>query len=103
MSIVAKLAGTEEPHFSVHEFNAVMLGWLMDDFTSAQSISALESLFDHTLTAAEQTEMTDIRTHFDALSNDGKNHYWHRFEAYALLLQHGVMTESQYRTLMGIT
>ena len=102
MSIVAKLAHTEEPHFSVHEFSAVMLGWLLDDFTSAQSMTAIESLFDYTLTAAEQTELTDIRSHFDALTNNGKNAYWHRFEAYTLLLQRAVLTEAQYRTLMGI-
>ena len=102
MSILDKIVGTEEPHISVHEFNAVMLGWLLDDFTSAQAQTAIEFLFGFTLSASEITTLTQFRSHFDALSADGKNAYWHRFEAYTLLVQVGAMTPAQYRTLMGI-
>ena len=103
MSILDKIIGTEEPHISVHEFNAVMLGWLLDDFTSAQAQTAIEFLFGFTLSAGEITTLQEFRTRFDGLTTDGKNAYWHRFEAYTLLVQVGAMTAAQYRTLMGIT
>ena len=77
--------------------------WLLDDFTSAQAQTAIEFLFGFTLSAGEITTLQEFRTRFDGLTTDGKNAYWHRFEAYTLLVQVGAMTAAQYRTLMGIT
>jgi uncharacterized lipoprotein YddW (UPF0748 family) len=108
-SIYQHIIGASEPKLPVHAWASIMRLWMIDDITGATAQARLEQTVQQdpawsswTLDAAQQTQLTDIRTQYDSGNPTDKNEYLHRFESVAVLLEDETMTETEAKSLLGV-
>lgn len=102
----------DSPFFGAHQFDAILMRRLTDDYTQPRAITELEAHLQsnqdasetpYTLTPTEQNAFNNIKTEHDSLNaasaRDFRNEAWARL----ILLQGGHITRNTYRTEMGIT
>lgn len=95
MALIDKLHGGDK--VSAHAFSAALRLWLGGDATRAQVVS----LFN--LLPEDETGLDEIQGTFDAQNNaTAKIAFLLKLEGIIVLLQEGLITEAQAKTLFGM-
>ena len=109
-SIYQHLAQDSEPPITTHVFGAIMRLWFLDDITNVQartlintSIQQDEEWSTYVLDAAQETQLADIRTIFDALGAADQGRYFNKLESISLLLEDGLISEAEAKSVLGVT
>ena len=96
------IAGIRIP---AHEFAAAMSGYLIGDWQAGKVNTFLNNLLaEHgeALSVTGETEITNMKSHFDGLTNDGAIKYFTKISWYSVALQLGEMTEVQWDALLHV-
>ena len=98
-----------DPSFGVrlpaHEVTASMSGYLMGDWATGKVYPFLNMLladYGVALTVAGETNITNMKTHFDGLTTAQKIEYFTKLSWYSVLLQRGDMTEAQWDGFLNV-
>lgn len=87
-------------------FGGIVLLYMTDVIGATEARNRLNSLLTsdgyNALDAGEQTELSDMKTTFDALSDAAKNTYLLKLLLFPVNLQRGSMNQTEFETGLGI-
>ncbi len=95
MSLVTRMVGPQQG--ALQMFPSALYLWALGDITRTQVINAFQ------LTAAEDAQLDQLQTQFTGLTNLQKVEFYIRFDSATRLYVNGLMTSSQYKTLLSLT
>ena len=100
MTLIDRLAHDtpgSETDISNHEFSAAVWFWAQGDITQQNVVDAF------TLTAEDEVQLDQLRTHYQNLGANQKLHFHSDLEAAGMLLEGGKLTKAQYKNLLGLS
>lgn len=95
MGLFNRLTGAAEPKIAVHDFGSAVHLWLLGDIPDQRMIDEFQ------LDAADQSEMSAIRTKYNSLSTAAKGGFLLKTHSVFSLAESGRINEAEAKTLLG--
>ncbi|MHC4508016.1 MAG: hypothetical protein ACYTAO_03530 [Planctomycetota bacterium] len=97
MALVDRLAHDDEvAPIANHAFSAAVWFWAKEDITRQNVIDAFG------LTASDETQLDELKAHYQGMSVDDRRVFHSDLEAAGVLLEAGLIPKAKYKNLLGL-
>ena len=105
MSLVDKIQATGEgERISGHAFKDILTLWLAGDYTNGEASAALALAYPNvTFTAQMNTQLTELKAHFDGLSVNGQQTFILKLDPAFAELRSGRIDGAKWKSITGVT